>query len=346
MHMQARSVLSISCMIALHHCATGAASVVPPNCTLLAPLPVVCCIAVCCLLLTLMAPCTSAPQTTLPAQVMASDGLQGASEFDNERLLLSRLHHAHLVRLLGVCISPAPPLRCLVYELMPGGNVEEQLQVGGANVCVREGVLCNMFTLHDPCDGASTHASSVVVVSCARLPTPEGLCQSCACCACAPAAAPTLRTLLLLLHGCPYQPPTTLCVHLCPVCVCPPQAGRRVLPWWLRLRVAAQVSAAITYLHTLPASAGGPLIHRDIKPANMFLDGRLNAKVGEQRVTGGRWELGARLVQAVVWGEGLAAVMLPVRSLHYVALFASAVVPVMLMQVCLPLLLLACPFHC
>lgn len=63
---------------------------------------------------------------------MAADGLQGASEFDNERLLLSRLHHAHLVRLLGVCISSSPPLRGLVYELMPGGNVEEQManQVG------------------------------------------------------------------------------------------------------------------------------------------------------------------------------------------------------------------------
>ena len=55
-----------------------------------------------------------------------------------------------------------------------------------------------------------------------------------------------------------------------------------MLPWWLRLRVAAQISAAIAYLHTLPASVGGPLIHRDIKPANMFLDGRLNAKVGSQ----------------------------------------------------------------
>jgi interleukin-1 receptor-associated kinase 1 len=57
------------------------------------------------------------------------------------------------------------------------------------------------------------------------------------------------------------------------------QGGRCVLPWWLRLRVAAQIASAIAYLHTLPASVGGPLIHRDIKPANMFLDGRLNAKV-------------------------------------------------------------------
>jgi serine/threonine protein kinase len=65
------------------------------------------------------------PATVL--QVMAADGLQGASEFDNERVLLSKLHHAHLVRLLGVCTSTDPPLRALVYELMPGGNVEEQL---------------------------------------------------------------------------------------------------------------------------------------------------------------------------------------------------------------------------
>lgn len=75
-------------------------------------------------------------------QVMAADGLQGASEFENERVLLSRLHHAHLVRLLGVCISSSPPLRCLVYELMPGGNVEEQLgnQVGGRGGGSRVGV--------------------------------------------------------------------------------------------------------------------------------------------------------------------------------------------------------------
>ena len=54
-----------------------------------------------------------------------------------------------------------------------------------------------------------------------------------------------------------------------------------MLPWWLRLRVAAQVSAAVAYLHGLPASAGGPLVHRDIKPANWFRDGRLNDKLGD-----------------------------------------------------------------
>lgn len=65
--------------------------------------------------------------TLLCVQVMAADGLQGQAEFDTEARLLSRLSHGHLVRLLGVCRSTHPPLRCLLYELMPGGNVEEQL---------------------------------------------------------------------------------------------------------------------------------------------------------------------------------------------------------------------------
>jgi hypothetical protein len=63
----------------------------------------------------------------LLGQVMAEGGLQGQAEFDTEQQLLARLSHGHLVRLLGVVRSAAPPLRCLLYELMPGGNVEEQL---------------------------------------------------------------------------------------------------------------------------------------------------------------------------------------------------------------------------
>lgn len=93
------------------------------------------------------------------------------------------------------------------------------------------------------------------------------------------------RLTLSTVCAWPYSCQTS---HPCPpvgcmsshCCCCAAQAGRCVLPWWLRLRLAAQISAAIAYLHNLPSSAGGPLIHRDIKPANMFLDGRLNAKVG------------------------------------------------------------------
>jgi serine/threonine protein kinase len=75
---------------------------------------------------------------------MAEGGLQGQAEFDTEQQLLARLSHGHLVRLLGVVRSAQPPLRCLLYELMPGGNVEEQLasevRLGGSR---GGGMLCS-----------------------------------------------------------------------------------------------------------------------------------------------------------------------------------------------------------
>lgn len=85
----------------------------------------------------------------LLVQVMAEGGLQGQAEFDTEQRLLARLSHGHLVRLLGVVRSASPPLRCLLYELMPGGNVEEQLasevrRVGWRSVGVAH-MLCSSW---------------------------------------------------------------------------------------------------------------------------------------------------------------------------------------------------------
>lgn len=54
-------------------------------------------------------------------------------------------------------------------------------------------------------------------------------------------------------------------------------AGRPPLPWCCRVRCAAQAGSALAYLH----AQDPPLIHRDIKPANIFIDGRLNAKLGD-----------------------------------------------------------------
>ncbi|GBG76055.1 hypothetical protein CBR_g21295 [Chara braunii] len=57
-------------------------------------------------------------------------------------------------------------------------------------------------------------------------------------------------------------------------------AGRRFLPWHIRLRVLAQVAQALHFLHSCRSgSCGGPLIHRAIRPANILLDERLGAKV-------------------------------------------------------------------
>jgi serine/threonine protein kinase len=88
---------------------------------------------------------------------MAADSLQGHAEFDNERSLLSRLSHGHLVRLLGVCRSSDPPLRCLIYELMPGGNVEEQLANQVSRKLQEAASGGQLLTCHDQHAQHATH---------------------------------------------------------------------------------------------------------------------------------------------------------------------------------------------
>jgi serine/threonine protein kinase len=56
------------------------------------------------------------------------------------------------------------------------------------------------------------------------------------------------------------------------------QCSRAAVPWWARVKIAAQVASALCYLH---ASAAVPVLHRDVKPANVFLDGEWNAKLGD-----------------------------------------------------------------
>lgn len=53
------------------------------------------------------------------------EGLQGNQEFIVEVLMLSLLHHANLVTLIGYCT--AGDQRLLVYEYMPRGSLEDHL---------------------------------------------------------------------------------------------------------------------------------------------------------------------------------------------------------------------------
>ncbi|CAK9874978.1 unnamed protein product [Sphagnum jensenii] len=55
----------------------------------------------------------------------SEQSLQGTVEFRNEVLLLSRLHHRHLVRLEGFCDDKG--LQILVYEFMSNGNLHDHL---------------------------------------------------------------------------------------------------------------------------------------------------------------------------------------------------------------------------
>lgn len=53
------------------------------------------------------------------------NGLQGNREFLVEVLMLSLLHHANLVNLVGYCADGDQ--RLLVYEYMPSGSVEDHI---------------------------------------------------------------------------------------------------------------------------------------------------------------------------------------------------------------------------
>ena len=50
---------------------------------------------------------------------------QGVREFQAEVEIISRVHHRHLVSLVGYCISGAQ--RMLIYEFVPNGTMEFHL---------------------------------------------------------------------------------------------------------------------------------------------------------------------------------------------------------------------------
>lgn len=63
--------------------------------------------------------------TTLAVKVLAEQSKQGDREFQNEVILLGRLHHRNLVNLVGYCEEKNQ--RILVYEFMSNGSLQEKL---------------------------------------------------------------------------------------------------------------------------------------------------------------------------------------------------------------------------
>ncbi|KAL9671380.1 hypothetical protein QQ045_008948 [Rhodiola kirilowii] len=65
--------------------------------------------------------------TAAAVKVLHSDDARGTNQFQKELETLSRIHHPHLLMLLGACLEHS----CLVYEHMKNGNLEERLQCKG-----------------------------------------------------------------------------------------------------------------------------------------------------------------------------------------------------------------------
>ncbi len=52
----------------------------------------------------------------------------------------------------------------------------------------------------------------------------------------------------------------------------------QLIPWETRLKIAAEVADAISYMHS---TASIPIIHRGIKSMNILLDDRYTTKVSD-----------------------------------------------------------------
>jgi serine/threonine protein kinase len=58
------------------------------------------------------------------------------------------------------------------------------------------------------------------------------------------------------------------------------KGGTPPLPWYVRLRICAEVATALLFLHSRPE----PIVHRDLKPGNILLDQNLVSKVGDMGI--------------------------------------------------------------
>lgn len=65
--------------------------------------------------------------TEVAIKKLTTGGHQGDREFLVEVEMLSRLHHRHLVKLLGYFCSREPLVQLLCYELIPNGSVDSWL---------------------------------------------------------------------------------------------------------------------------------------------------------------------------------------------------------------------------
>ncbi|KAK7307223.1 hypothetical protein VNO77_40091 [Canavalia gladiata] len=87
---------------------------------------------------------------------------QGEREFRAEVEIISRVHHRHLVSLIGYCISEQQ--RVLIYEFVPNGNLDQHLHGNGSQVLdwakrmkIALGAARGIAYLHEGCNPRIIH---------------------------------------------------------------------------------------------------------------------------------------------------------------------------------------------
>ncbi|XP_031386684.1 probable leucine-rich repeat receptor-like protein kinase At2g28990 isoform X2 [Punica granatum] len=100
--------------------------------------------------------------TEVAVKKLSPSAKAGPRQFETEANLLSKIHHRHLVSLLGYCDEPEN--MALIYEYMPKGNLHENLSGKNGEVLTWDRRLCiavdtakGLDYLHNGCDTPIIH---------------------------------------------------------------------------------------------------------------------------------------------------------------------------------------------
>ncbi|XP_054824515.1 proline-rich receptor-like protein kinase PERK4 isoform X1 [Prosopis cineraria] len=99
---------------------------------------------------------------TIAVKTLKEGGSHGLEPFQSESEAIARVHHRHLVLLLGFCISREK--RMLVYEFVPCYNLEHHLHGKGVPLVswprrmqIAVGIARGLTYLHEDCDPRIVH---------------------------------------------------------------------------------------------------------------------------------------------------------------------------------------------
>uniref|UniRef100_J3LLK4 non-specific serine/threonine protein kinase n=1 Tax=Oryza brachyantha TaxID=4533 RepID=J3LLK4_ORYBR len=174
---------------------------------------------------------------------------QGEREFQAEVEIISRVHHRHLVSLVGYCIAGAP--RVVVYEFGGFGQVYKGT-VRGQEVAIKK-------LRSGSGQGEREFRAEVEIISRVHHKNLVSLVGYC--------IAGSSQRLLVY----EFVPNDTLEHHL-------HGKGVPVMDWPARLAIALGSAKGLAYLHE---DCHPRIIHRDIKAANILLDENFEAKVAD-----------------------------------------------------------------
>ncbi|RWW54048.1 hypothetical protein BHE74_00039398 [Ensete ventricosum] len=188
---------------------------------------------------------------------------QGAREFENEAMLLSRVQHKNVVNLYGYCVHADDKL--LVYEYVPNESLDKLLFSSKHHSPPSSSCPASLGTTKVTIpECVTTHGRATVVhVRHLRQSVTQFVARSCSC------VWPIMQAKERTQHSFGLQETRTQEEG---------DGNKMRVDWKLRYQVMVGVARGLLYLHE---GAHTAIIHRDIKAGNILLDDRWVPKIAD-----------------------------------------------------------------